>query len=887
MPSSEPQLQVATPELSPLEKVRFITNNALAIGREKAKLSPYTNGLTLYTIADRLRLTSVVPKPDEFIARMNISLPSGLPARRKADVVTALAAGTLLHEKGNPGNLEAAALLLTTHYPIQAELLSVMDRAQRQDNGEGARADLQIIAERTGHVLERQVAQGNVERLLATAISEFAAARGLTSQEAAELARAVVKNETPSTVQTAALVPEVRIVYSVARALRNAQSRAGLADPKLDVPFAPFSRVALQALEQAHRLRTPLERHKLLSQLVETGKIPDTIQSLGDILRIVDENPEIRAVSFDLYDTLVQWTEDFADRMGRYPNRVYKYFKDQGVTLPEDQFRQINDRVWYERWANFQAHGNEIPLDTTINDLINRASQGKPLTGENRAKLHHLLTRKWYDLELENAVAMPGARETLDQLKARGIKVILTSNASWSQRHVQRVLNRFGLLEYFDAISISSDIGKMKKPNIPDFFHHSWDKLGIPYQNILHVGDNLNDDVLGARNAGARSTQYNNPLAYNRLEIDKVHGGIKFMREANQRLYAETVVAMQRQSLEATTDSWIAAQMDKKEIPQIERERVAKLTKEVYHLSRDIFAPLYINLSDQLLQRLNTGQADVILAIARDGLAQAILIKSMLRLEPDRYPQVRSSQIHFIHASRALLKRVTSPTTPQDHTLQEAYKGYLHQREDFRGKKVIITDNVTSGNTYNLLTGILKELGASETQGLYLDMWKNANAEIHSFLQQSLGVNENVLIVDAPLIQMEALLHGPRESVKQIEAINTKYGTSFQPKSEKKTLPSEVLSRGLSQSSILFMNDVGVRGLLDAVKIRHRARLSGIPDPSNVVVTKNFIRYLHDIPLDDLLMSVPIFESGRWYLPSQHPFILGPLKEKQASKANS
>ncbi len=886
MPPPEPQIQVATPELSPFEKITFVTANALSIGREKGKLSPHTNGRTLSTIADQLRLSSVVPKPDEILARMNISLPSALPARRKAEVVTALAAGTLLHEKGDPGNLEAAALLLTTNYPIQAELQSVMDRAQRQDNGEGRRADLQIIAERTGHVLHRQVVGGNVDRLLATTISEFTAARGLTPQAAAELARAIAKNETPSTIQTAALVPEVRIVYSVARALRNAQSRVGLTDPKLDLPFAPFSRVALQALEQAHRLRTPLERHKLLSQLVENGKIPDRIESLGEILRIVDENPEIRAVSFDLYDTLVQWTEDFADRYGRYPNRALSAFKAVGISLTEDQLRPINERVWYESWANFQSHGTEVPLSDTINNLIDQVTAGKSLQVKDRQKLHHLLTSQWYKLELENAVAMPGARETLDQLKARGIKVILTSNASWSQRHVQRVLNRFGLLEYFDAISISSDIGKMKKPNIPDFFHHSWDKLGIPYQNILHVGDNPNDDVLGARNAGARSTHYHNPLAYNRLEIDKVHGGIKFIREANRQLYAETVVAMQRQSLEATTDSWVAAQMEKKGIPQVERERVAKLAKEVYHRSRDVFAPLYINLSDQLLQQLNTGHADIVLAIARDGLAQAILMKSMLRLDPDRYPQVRSNQIHFIHASRALLKRVTSPTSLQDHALQEAYKGYLHQKEDFRGKRIIITDNVTSGNTYNLLTGILKELGASKTQGLYLDMWKNANAEIHSFLQQSLGVDENVLGVDAPLVQMEALLHGPRDSVKQIDPINTKYGTSFQPKSEKKTLPSEVLSRGLSQESILFMNDVGVRGLLDAVKIRHRTRLAGIPDLKNEVVAKNFVQYLYNTPLDDLLMSVPIFESGRWYLPSQYPFILGPLKERQAIKAN-
>jgi putative hydrolase of the HAD superfamily len=61
--------------------------------------------------------------------------------------------------------------------------------------------------------------------------------------------------------------------------------------------------------------------------------------------------------------------------------------------------------------------------------------------------------------------------------------------------------------EYFDFAFLAEDIGA-SKPH-PDMFHAALERAGIAAENIIHVGDNPEHDIQGARDVGMRTVWMN------------------------------------------------------------------------------------------------------------------------------------------------------------------------------------------------------------------------------------------------------------------------------------------------------------------------------------------------------------------------------------------
>ena len=84
-------------------------------------------------------------------------------------------------------------------------------------------------------------------------------------------------------------------------------------------------------------------------------------------------------------------------------------------------------------------------------------------------------------------------RPTLVELKRRGLRLALVSNTAFDLRPI---LARWGLLELFDAVILSVELGAVK----PDarMFQRALDALGAEAGQALMVGDNPFDDAGGA-----------------------------------------------------------------------------------------------------------------------------------------------------------------------------------------------------------------------------------------------------------------------------------------------------------------------------------------------------------------------------------------------------
>lgn len=108
------------------------------------------------------------------------------------------------------------------------------------------------------------------------------------------------------------------------------------------------------------------------------------------------------------------------------------------------------------------------------------------------------------------AQPVPGSRLGVAALAAAGLRLAVTSNSDGT---VAPLLRRNELVQVGDgpgtpveAIIDSGDVG-VAKPD-PRIFEHTVAATGVPAERILHVGDSVHYDVVGARAAGCRPVHF-------------------------------------------------------------------------------------------------------------------------------------------------------------------------------------------------------------------------------------------------------------------------------------------------------------------------------------------------------------------------------------------
>ncbi len=87
-------------------------------------------------------------------------------------------------------------------------------------------------------------------------------------------------------------------------------------------------------------------------------------------------------------------------------------------------------------------------------------------------------------------------KEVLEKLKQNYTLVLVSNTDCFSEK---RVLDKFGLLKYFDRAFFSHEMGLLKTDK--RFFDQVLFDLNIPAEDCLMVGDSLQSDVLAAKQA--------------------------------------------------------------------------------------------------------------------------------------------------------------------------------------------------------------------------------------------------------------------------------------------------------------------------------------------------------------------------------------------------
>src|SRR2546421_10197176 len=101
----------------------------------------------------------------------------------------------------------------------------------------------------------------------------------------------------------------------------------------------------------------------------------------------------------------------------------------------------------------------------------------------------------------------PHVPETLEELKREGLAIGLVSNTgrTWG-RYVRKLQDRFGIGRFFDVRIFSDEVG-VRKPR-PAIFEAALEGLGLPADRVVHLGDDVDADVIGAKDVGMRAVWF-------------------------------------------------------------------------------------------------------------------------------------------------------------------------------------------------------------------------------------------------------------------------------------------------------------------------------------------------------------------------------------------
>jgi len=193
----------------------------------------------------------------------------------------------------------------------------------------------------------------------------------------------------------------------------------------------------------------------------------------------------IKSVIFDLDDTLYDYTSAHATALKRLSSYVMA-----NLGLSRERFDALHREAYHrleERLGSCAAIHNRLIRFQTLLEIT-----GKPIA--HAPEMENLY---WSTL-LDVIRPMPGAVETMGSLRLMGLTVGVGTNMTANWQFAK--LKRLGLMAYVDYIVTSEEAG-VEKPD-GRFFALCAEKARCAPEECAFVGDSLEGDALGARDAG-------------------------------------------------------------------------------------------------------------------------------------------------------------------------------------------------------------------------------------------------------------------------------------------------------------------------------------------------------------------------------------------------
>lgn len=204
--------------------------------------------------------------------------------------------------------------------------------------------------------------------------------------------------------------------------------------------------------------------------------------------KLINKCSKYQYISFDIFDTLVlRNVSKPVDVFELTSMRVSNIFgESSAVNSAIKNFPKV--RIRAEQFAR-QKKSSEITLD----DIYDEIRIELP---EVSAQLCDLYKQFEIETELQVAVPNPEVFRAYCYCIESGKHIFITTDMYLPRDVIERILGKCGYTKY-DELFLSSERGYTKKDG--SIYKLITDKTGLDSKSIIHIGDNLKSDVLGAR----------------------------------------------------------------------------------------------------------------------------------------------------------------------------------------------------------------------------------------------------------------------------------------------------------------------------------------------------------------------------------------------------
>ncbi len=199
-------------------------------------------------------------------------------------------------------------------------------------------------------------------------------------------------------------------------------------------------------------------------------------------------------ILFDYWNTLVSWS----------PNRVtgihglLQMIPDRkDVTF--EMIKEIADELMEAAVTVKEASNMEFSRRQFDRNLSDRLGISFDISDD---ELDIMYLENYHHSSCE-----PGVIEMLEVVQQMGIPIGVVSNASANGASHSYLLDKLGMVNYFDFLMTSADYG-FRKPH-PEIFKTALAKLGTEAGETWFIGDSIEDDIKGAEAAGMIAFWYN------------------------------------------------------------------------------------------------------------------------------------------------------------------------------------------------------------------------------------------------------------------------------------------------------------------------------------------------------------------------------------------
>lgn len=205
---------------------------------------------------------------------------------------------------------------------------------------------------------------------------------------------------------------------------------------------------------------------------------------------------QYKHIFFDLDHTL--W--DFDKNSGIVLEQLYQDFdlQSKGVARFEDFYNiysDINESLW-EKFRKGDINRNELRVKRFSRTLLEFKIGDESLSNN--------LSRTYLELLPVQTQLTPFAIEVLDYCNSKYLLHLITNGFDTTQR---MKLNNSGISKYFSEV-ITSEKSMSMKPQI-EIFTYALNKTGASPENAIMIGDHLEVDIVGAKDAGWDQIYYN------------------------------------------------------------------------------------------------------------------------------------------------------------------------------------------------------------------------------------------------------------------------------------------------------------------------------------------------------------------------------------------